>query len=162
MLWVILNKFWRQHPTKQLLYGHLPPITKTIQVRRTRHAGHCWRSRDELMMYSCGPPHMDKQRQDDLLEPTYNSSVLENLPEAVDDKEGWRVRVREIHGTTWWWWCPDGLAVPFLILWYIFFRCCFSLSLFSFSSFTFYKTVFCDLCVYIYIYIYIYTYIQKA
>ena len=35
-------------PTKQQLYGHLPPITKTIQVRRTRHAGHCWRSRDEL------------------------------------------------------------------------------------------------------------------
>ena len=31
------------------LYGHLPPITKTIQVRRTRHAGHCWRSRDELI-----------------------------------------------------------------------------------------------------------------
>ena len=25
------------------------PITKTIQVRRTRHAGHCWRSRDELI-----------------------------------------------------------------------------------------------------------------
>ena len=32
------------------LYGHLPPITKTIQVRRTRHARHCWRSRDELKM----------------------------------------------------------------------------------------------------------------
>ena len=30
-------------------YGHLPPITKTIQVRRTRHVGHCWRSRDELI-----------------------------------------------------------------------------------------------------------------
>ena len=27
----------------------LPPITKTIQVRRTRHAGHYWRSRDELI-----------------------------------------------------------------------------------------------------------------
>ena len=26
-----------------------PPITKTIQVRRTRHAGHCWRSKDELI-----------------------------------------------------------------------------------------------------------------
>ena len=26
-----------------------PPITKTIQARRTRHAGHCWRSRDELI-----------------------------------------------------------------------------------------------------------------
>ena len=27
------------------------------------------------MMYSCGPLHMDKQRQDDQLEPTYSSSV---------------------------------------------------------------------------------------
>ena len=25
------------------------PITKTIQVRRTRHAGHYWKSRDELI-----------------------------------------------------------------------------------------------------------------
>ena len=49
MLRAILNKSWRQHPTKQQLYGHLPPITKTIQVRRARHAGHCWRSRSELM-----------------------------------------------------------------------------------------------------------------
>ena len=37
MLWAILNKSWRQHPTRHQLYGHLPPITKTIQVRRTRH-----------------------------------------------------------------------------------------------------------------------------
>ena len=49
MLRVILNKSWRQHPTKQQLFGHLSPITKTIKVRRTRHAGHCWRSRDELI-----------------------------------------------------------------------------------------------------------------
>ena len=49
ILRAILNKSWRQHPTKQQLYGYLTPITKTIQVRRTRHAGHCWRSRDELM-----------------------------------------------------------------------------------------------------------------
>ena len=45
----ILNKSWQQHPTKHQLYGHLPPITKTIQIRWTRHAGHCWRSRDELI-----------------------------------------------------------------------------------------------------------------
>ena len=30
----ILNRSWRQHPTRHQLYGHLPPITKTIQVRR--------------------------------------------------------------------------------------------------------------------------------
>ena len=40
MLRAILNKSWRQHSTRHQLYGHLPPITKTIQVRLTRHAGH--------------------------------------------------------------------------------------------------------------------------
>ena len=49
MLRAISNKSWRQHLTRHLLYCHLPPITKTIQVRRTRHAGHCWRSKDELV-----------------------------------------------------------------------------------------------------------------
>ena len=49
MLRAILNKSWRQNPTRRQLYGHLPPITKTIQVRQTRHAGHSWRSRDELI-----------------------------------------------------------------------------------------------------------------
>ena len=49
MLRAILNKSWQEHPTRHQLYGHLPPITQTIQVRRTIHAGHCWRSRDELI-----------------------------------------------------------------------------------------------------------------
>ena len=49
MLRAILNKSWRQRPTKHQLYDHLPSLTKTIQVRRTRHEGHCWRSRDELI-----------------------------------------------------------------------------------------------------------------
>ena len=33
MLRAILNRSWRQHPTKQQLYGQLPPITKTIKIR---------------------------------------------------------------------------------------------------------------------------------
>ena len=49
MLGAVLNKSWRQHHTKQQLKSHLPPITTTIQIRRTRHAGHCWRSKDELI-----------------------------------------------------------------------------------------------------------------
>ena len=48
MLRAILHKSWRQPPTKHQLYCHLPPIMKTIKVRRTRHAGHCWISRDKL------------------------------------------------------------------------------------------------------------------
>ena len=49
MLQTVLNKTGWQHPTKQQLYGHLRPITKTILFRRTRHAGHGWRSKDELI-----------------------------------------------------------------------------------------------------------------
>ena len=74
MLRAILNKSWRQHPTRHQLYGHLPPITKTIQVRRTRHAGHCWRSRDEVM-YSYGPPHMAVQKQDNQHKHTFSNYV---------------------------------------------------------------------------------------
>ena len=77
MLRAILNKSWRKHPTKHQLYCHLRPITKTILVRRTRHGGHCWRSRDELISVDLQwtPPHMAEQKQDDQLEPTFSSSV---------------------------------------------------------------------------------------
>ena len=30
MMRAILNKFWRQHPTRHKVYGYLPRITKTI------------------------------------------------------------------------------------------------------------------------------------
>ena len=76
MLRAILNKSWQQHPTRHQLYGHLPPITKTIQVRRTRHAGHCWRSRDELIrdVLLWIPTH-GRAKQDDQLERTFSSYV---------------------------------------------------------------------------------------
>ena len=49
MLWAVLNKFWRQHPIKQQMYGHQPLISKTIQIRRARYAGHCQRSKSKLI-----------------------------------------------------------------------------------------------------------------
>ena len=111
MLRAILNKSWRQNPTRHQLYGHLPPITKTIQARRTRHAGHCWRSRDELISdvllwtptygrAKAGRPAWIYIQQ--LCEDTRCSP--EDLPEAMNDREKWRERVRDIRagGTTWW------------------------------------------------------------
>ena len=113
MLRAILNKSWRQHPTWHQLYGHLPPITKTIQVRRTRHAGHCWRSKDELIsdvllwtsaygQAKAGRPARTYIQQ--LCEDT--GCNPEDLPEAINDREKWREKVRDIRagGTTWWWW----------------------------------------------------------
>ncbi len=44
-----LNRSWQKHPTRRQLYGHLSPITKTIQARQTRHAGHFWGSKDKTV-----------------------------------------------------------------------------------------------------------------
>ena len=107
MLRAILNKSWQQHHTRHQLYGHLPPITKTIQVRRTRHAGHCWRSRDELIRdvllwiathgrAKAGRPARTYIQQ--LCEDT--GCCPEDLPRAMNDREEWRERVSAI----WWWW----------------------------------------------------------
>ena len=109
MFRAILNKSWRQHSKSHQLYSHLPPITKTIQARRTRYAGHCWRSKDELI-------------SDVLLRtPTYGRAKAgrparayihqlcedtADLPEAMNDRKKWWERVRDIRssGTTWWRW----------------------------------------------------------
>ena len=39
----MLNRPWKQYPTNQKLYDHLPPILQTIQIKQTRHAEHCWK-----------------------------------------------------------------------------------------------------------------------
>ena len=107
MLRAILNKSWQQHPTRHQLYGHLPPITKTIQVRRTRHAGHCWRSRDELIRdvllwipthgrAKAGRPARTYIQQ--LCEDT--GCCPEDLPRAMNDREEWRERVRDIRAAS--------------------------------------------------------------
>ena len=145
MLHAILNKSWQQHPTRHQLYGHLPPITKTIQVRRTRHAGHCWRSRDELIRdvllwipthgrAKAGRPARTYIQQ--LCEDT--GCCPEDLPRAMNDREEWRERVRDIRATSaiwwwwWWWWSSSYPMTPmtkqvqcytlhktfFLITWY--------------------------------------------
>ena len=104
MLWAILNKSWRQHPTRRQLYGHLPPITKTIQVRRARHAGHCWRSKDELVSGQAKAGRPARTYIQQLCEDT--GCNPEDLPEAMNDRGKWREIVRDIRagGTTWWWW----------------------------------------------------------
>ena len=113
ILRAILNKTWRQHPTKQEIYEHLPPITKTIQVKQTWHAGHCWRSRDELIcnVLQWTPSH--GRAKAGRPAGTYIQQLCadtgcspEDMPEAMDDREEWRERVKDIRAdrATWWWW----------------------------------------------------------
>ena len=125
MLQAISNKSWSQHSTMHQLYGYLPSITKTIQFRRTRHAGHCWRSRDDLISdvllwtpsygrAKAGRPARTYIQQ--LCEDTGCSP--EDLPEAMNNRKEWRERVRDIRagGTTWWWWWPGQKNYAKLIL----------------------------------------------
>ena len=49
MLRIVFNKSWKQYFTKQQQYDNLPSISQTILVKWTRHARHCWRSRDSLI-----------------------------------------------------------------------------------------------------------------
>ena len=103
MLQAILNKPWRQHPTKQQLYGHILPITKSIKFRRTRHAGHCWRSKDkqisDILLWT--PSHGREKAgrpagnyvQHLCADTGYR---LEDLPGAINDRNGWRERVSDI------------------------------------------------------------------
>ena len=101
-----------QHPTKQQLYSHLQSIMKTIQIRWTRHAGHCWRSRDKLISdvllwtpshgwAEAGWPARTYIQQ--LCEDTGCSP--KDLPEAMNDWERWWEMVRDFcaDGMTRWW-----------------------------------------------------------
>ena len=101
-----------------------PPTTRheTIKVRWTRHAGHCWRSRDELIIdvllwtpsqsrAKAGRPARAyiQQRCEDM------GCSPEDRLEAMNDWVEWRERVRDICAggmTRWWgwfffWWKPS-------------------------------------------------------
>ena len=80
--------------------------------KRTRHAGHCWWSRDELIRdvllwtpthgrAKAGRPARTYIQQ--LCEET--GCCPEDQPGAMNDREEWRERVRDIRATsaTWWW-----------------------------------------------------------
>ena len=89
------------------MYGHLPHITKTIQIRRTRHAGHCWISKDELISHVL--PWTSSHGRAKARRParTYVQQLCEDtgccpedLLKAMNDRERWRERVRD--NPCWW------------------------------------------------------------
>ena len=74
MLGAILNKSWQQHPTRHQLYGHLFPSRKLYKLDEPDTRDTAGEARmNSSGMYSYGPPHMAKQKQDDQLEHTYSS-----------------------------------------------------------------------------------------
>ena len=94
-------------------HGLLPSITKTIQIRWTEHAGHFWRSKDEhisdvlLWTPSHGRAKVGRPARTYIQQLCADTGCgLEDLPGAMDDRDGWRKRIRDIRArsVTWWWW----------------------------------------------------------
>ena len=91
MLRTIFNKPWKQHPVTQQLYDYQSPISKTIQIRRTRHA----RSKDELIndvflwTPSQGRAGVGRPTRTFLQQLCTDTAYsLEDLWEAMDDRDG--------------------------------------------------------------------------
>ena len=105
MLRAALNISWEDHPTKQFLCGPLPPVTTKIRERRMRFAGHCFRSKHELVSdvllwelkhgkRSFGAPAQTyvKQLVNDA------GQLLQDLPNAMEDRNYWRELVDSVRG----------------------------------------------------------------
>ena len=138
MLRAILNKSWRQHRTRHQLYGHLLPITKTIQVRRSRHTGHFWRSKDELISdVLLWTPAYGQAKAGRPARPYIQQLCGDTGCNPEDLQKRWMIGRSDERGPGiwWWWWWYLHIFIYMYIFTYIF-------------------------CIYIYIYIYTTTTIE--
>ena len=109
--------YCKQHPTKQQVYGHLPPISKAIKIRRPNHNGPSWKSKNELIsnILQWTPSH----RHVSVRLPTRiylqqhctdTESSVEDVPEVMNDKDECWERVSEIRVNSTWYILPNGNA----------------------------------------------------
>ena len=102
MLRTAFNRSWKDHPTNVELYGHIPPISKSLQQQRMKFAGHCWRSKEELAgecitleanTWTSAERTPEKTYIDQLMDDT--GRRIKDLPIAMEDRERWREHVME-------------------------------------------------------------------
>ena len=114
----------RGNTSKKQLYGYLTPITKIIEIRQTRHAGHCGRNKDELIrdVPPWTPSHIPAKIRwqtriylQQVCADTWCS--LEDLPGMMGRRDKWWERVRDISAssTLWWWWCISFQKAQYFI-----------------------------------------------
>ena len=94
------------------------PSLKPSKIRRTGHAGHCWRSKDKLISNVRRWTHSYRHASIGRPTRTYLQQLwkdtgcsLEDLLEAMDNRDEWvRETVREMRAssTIWWWYVFRG------------------------------------------------------
>ena len=97
MLRAVLNISWREKVKNEDLYREIPEITKVITERRLRFAGHCWRSKKEIIreVLFWKPEHGRRGRGrparsyiEQLEADTGHGSEI--LPKIMEDRNAWR------------------------------------------------------------------------
>ena len=98
MLRVIMNKSWRDKITNKELYGDIPRLSDTILIQRLRFAGHCWRSKNELVsdVLLWQPQHGKNARGRpaktyiDQLRDDTDLQTSREMKTAMEDRDGWK------------------------------------------------------------------------
>ena len=88
-------------------------LSRKLSKLRTRHTGHRWRSRDELIndillwTPSRGQAKVGRPTKTYIQQLYADTGCsLGDLPGTMNNRDRWRERVREIRASsaTWWWW----------------------------------------------------------
>ena len=93
---------WKNHPTKQLIYNNLPPVSTIVKSRRVQFAGHCCRAEKEIIStLLLWKPSQSRGRS--LSYPAVISRdtgiIEQDLGKVMMDREVWRNVVNSIIST---------------------------------------------------------------
>ena len=114
VMWISVTCERTNKQNEHQLYGHLPPISPAIQVRRARRTEHNWWFKDglknDVLLWITTQGHTNVGR----LAKTYMHQLsvdtgccLEDSSEVIGDRDGRWERVRELSTVSmnWWgWW----------------------------------------------------------
>ena len=104
LLMRVKNLSWKLHPTKQVIYGDLPPVSSIVRSKRAQFAGHCLRATSEIIssLVLWKPKSVGRRSRElsfvDTLKRDTNFND-QDLKTAMLDRECWREVVKSIVST---------------------------------------------------------------
>ena len=98
------NLSWRNHPTRELIYGDLCPVSSLVKARRVQFAGHCYRAENEVIssLILWRPPPNGRRSQKLTFPDVISRDTgirKENLKTAMQDRDYWREVVNSMIST---------------------------------------------------------------
>ena len=104
-----LNVSWNEHKIIKKLYGKLPRVSETLQIRRLRFIGDCWRRNDEtifnLLLWEAihGKSYTRKEIQRTPLlhicgsvDRRHRSGQAKLKKDAMEDRAKWKKLIKDV------------------------------------------------------------------